>query len=135
MALQHEIFNFLTGFPTVNAIVGKRIYPLVITQGTSTPAVAWRTVRIFGEPELDDARETIVTLELTTWGKTYVEADDSARVIQQAIDGFVAASGGDLTIGDTAPQSILLQREEDVYDEDLALCGRQQFWEFQGMNL
>lgn len=146
MALQHELFAFLTSQPEIVAVLGTRIYPVVIPAGKlvpkgaevreveqDKPALTWRLTRSPQEPDLDGEELMSVSLELTIWAQTYEEADGAATTVSTDLRTLATASP--TVIGPLCPVTMVLQREEDVFDEELLLYGRQQMWELVGTNL
>jgi hypothetical protein len=135
MALQHEIRDFLLSFSAIAAVLGDRVYPVAMPQGAIKPALAWRIAnRSYQGEDLDSADLTDVSLEFVIWGGTYEQADEAADAIRDTLRSW-AASGDPLTIGDLSPYTVGLQGEQDIFDEELFFYGRQQTWDFSGVNL
>lgn len=139
MGIQHHFYSFLqtlSGFP---AVLTQRVYPVALPQGTvgqteTRPALTYRIAsRVpFETPDLDNEEMMSVAMELTLWAPNY-ETLDAADQVRLALQNWV--THGDGLIGPLSTQAVTMQREEDVYDEDLLLFGRQQVWEFTGADL
>jgi hypothetical protein len=146
MALQHELYSFLTSQAALTSEIGTRVFPVVIPQGkivpagaavTETgqdkPALVWRLIRMPQDPDLDGDDFVGVTTELTVWGQRYEDVDAPAKAVTDVLRE--AVRNAPIVIGSLTIHAATLQREEDTFDEDLLLYGRQQIWEFIGVNL
>lgn len=89
------------------ALVGKKVFALVIPQGTKLPCVSFQ--RISGEPaNCLDGHSGLenITLQVDAWGRTYAEAKQVAKAIRAAMP-----PAGD-------PISSQLQADHDQYEPD-----------------
>lgn len=90
MTIGETIFSTLTGDAAVSAIVGTRVYPLVIPQGGDLPAVTYQ--RIYGAPinDLAGAGELVrARVQVDCWATTYA----SVRALADAAYGSLCAIG------------------------------------------
>ena len=95
MAIEALLYSILTADPGVSALVGLRVYPLVVPQEVDLPAIAYQTIS--GRPDytleppggrvmLNRAR-----IQLTCQGSTYAEAKGLALAVRSALSGYKSA--------------------------------------------
>ena len=92
-------------------LVAGRIYPLVLPEGGTLPAVIWarvsgvRQYSHAGSSQLDDAR-----VQVTAWGNDYAEAKDVARAVQTDLEdaGFRLVNEVDLPEPNTETYQVAL---------------------------
>ena len=145
--LHHELYTFLKSQTVIFTALGDRIYPVILPAGTllpagsqvkdpaqARPAMVWRCIRRPGD-NLDLAGESwnSVTVEMTVWGQTYSDIDAPAMAVLTTLVELAKQDG--ITIGSLCVVAIALQQEEDVFDEDVLVYGRQLTFEFVGVGL
>lgn len=84
--LEASIFTALTGASGVSAIVGSRVYPLVIPQGAALPAVTY--TRISGPLEMSlsgGAGLESVRVQIDAWATSYAAVKDLAAELRSAM--------------------------------------------------
>jgi len=149
VALQHELTPWLLSFEEIAAALPERIYPVVIPQGMilpaqaaaefpeqQTPAMAWRIAnRSYSEGDLDDVDITAASIEFSVWGQTYALTDEVSEAVRLTLRAWAAQNDAVLTVGDLIIHAATMQRDEDIFDEELLLFGRTQVWDFNGVNL
>lgn len=89
------------------ALVGKKVFALVIPQGTKLPCVSFQ--RISGEPaNCLDGHSGLenITLQMDAWGRTYAEAKQVAKAIRAAMPATGEIFGARLTM------------DQDLHDEE-----------------
>jgi Protein of unknown function (DUF3168) len=91
----------LKASPQVTALVGSRIYPMVIPQGVVMPAIAYQrisTVRpgsLRGPSGIADPR-----LQVNCWADTYGTAKTVAEEVRQSLDGWDVNGVATLILGE-----------------------------------
>lgn len=106
--IEIDIFSYLRNDPTVAALVGSRIYPLLLPQDYDLPAITYTKIsgsRInakTGQTGLANPR-----FQFSCWGKTYLEAKKVADAVRIAMNQFK---------GDA-----YMQDEQDFYEPDTGL--------------
>jgi hypothetical protein len=75
------------------ALVGTRVYPLVVPQTSTLPALAWRVTGIERQHDLDGPTGRAVC-DLTVWSVSKRLADDEAvaEAVRQLLDGLTTES-------------------------------------------
>lgn len=103
----------LVADPTVAALVGARVYPSLMPQGVSKPAVVFQVISDVPQTTFDgDSSTTLVNalLQIDSYGKTYLEA----HAVADAVDAVVSAlSSPDL--------SATREVSRDLYDNEAQL--------------
>lgn len=111
MSIETELRDKLLADGTVSGLVGTRIYPVVLPQGVTYPAIAYS--RVSGERlhHLGGASgRGLPRISFSMWGRTYTEAYSVADAVRHVLDGF----NGLLT---TIKASVLIENEMDDYDD------------------
>jgi len=95
MRLEEALYAHLSGDADVAALVGDRIYPLLVPQDADLPALAYQRISgvpIYahdGPPGLARAR-----VQITCLGRSYSEAKDLAARVRAALSGYRGTMGG-----------------------------------------
>lgn len=91
MTAEELVVARLGATPSVTGLVGARIYPMQMPQGTVLPAVTYQrisTVRaqgFAGSLGLADPR-----IQIDAWAETYPVAKALGHAVRQALDGYTA---------------------------------------------
>jgi len=120
--IEKTIFSLLTNNETVNGLVGTRIYPGVIPQGKTVPAIVYeqtggdRDITFGGTVGYVDG-----AFDITCWSSTYGGARALSDAVRKVLDGH---SG---TTGTQKVYVMHLANEADRIEEDPTLLGRRRF--------
>lgn len=114
MSVEHlGIFPHLSADAGVSALVADRIYPVILPQKPTYPAITFGKVSGLRAPNLSGpsglARPRI---SISSWGLTYKSAKDVATAVRQAMDGF---SG---LMGSVRVKSVTIDNEFDLFEDD-----------------
>ncbi len=83
------IQTILTGDATVAALVGTRISPNIIRQGTAMPAVTYQQISGQRDHTLDGASGFVEgRFQVNCWAKTYAETRELADAVRDALDDY-----------------------------------------------
>lgn len=118
MNIETALDRLLSTTATVTALAGTRIYPNVLPQGSTLPALVYSKVsgariqHLQGPAGRARSRVTIVC-----WGTTYAAAKGLADVVRRALDGYqgIISSGGSPV--ETMQTTILIANEIDDFDD------------------
>lgn len=111
MSLRVAINSHLSTYAGLVALVGDRLYPLVLPQGVVYPAATYQRISAVREQVFTRAvRGTLVRYQLTGWGKNYDDADDVRAQLRAAALSF--AGDGTVSVHDCS-----LETDIDLYDE------------------
>lgn len=105
MAVEEDIYSFLTGNAGVAALVGTRVYPLMLPQDCTLPAVAYRRVdtpRIYSHQGYSGLARP--RFQFDCLAASYASASAVAEAVRSAFAGWREAYGG----------TAFVQGEQDV---------------------
>lgn len=111
--LEEALVSALEGHAGLSALIGSRIYPLMIPQGAALPAVTYQ--RVSGErihAMVDDPGLASPRIQVDAWGSTYASAK---AVAAQVIDCLQRWSGTAETV---VVQDSYFQGDQDIYDPE-----------------
>lgn len=118
--IEQVLVGRLLAWPTVTAIVGDRVAPVVLRQATSEPVLVYR--RLYGQRKyglLGSANWVETQVQVTCWAPSYSVARGLADAVCEALDGW----GSDE--GDAGPLVHLVSVEDgaDEYAEGYEMLG------------
>jgi hypothetical protein len=109
--IERAIVSVLTNDATVAALVGTRIYPLIMPQAASRPAITYQQIGGYRWQTVASAAGVVDSrFQLNCWGDDYADADSLADAVRQALDGY---SGIAATVTIVAVQ---IEDEGDIID-------------------
>ncbi len=104
---------------SVSALVGTRIYALVLPQKPTLPAATYQ--RISG-PRLQnlsgDAGRGVARVQIDSWASTYLEAQSLAAAIRLSLNGFIGVLSDGSSPASTRGVVIRLDNERDDFEPD-----------------
>lgn len=105
----------------VSDLVGDRVYPMALPASPTPvlPAITLQrvsTTRVHSQDGPSGLARPRV--QVTSWAKTYAQADALAAAVREALDGL--QTNGD---GGTI-QGVFSAEDRDIYDSDLKIPGR-----------
>jgi len=108
-AVEEALIAYLLAATAVSTLVGTRVVPYSLLQGSSLPAVTVQ--RISGAPLYADDGETGLEnprFQIDAWALTYSQAKTLARAVKDTLSAFAGTTGGVLF------QYIMLENEQDL---------------------
>ncbi len=110
--IRNSIRQYLLSKAAVTAIIGSRLYPVVLPQSQDVPAITFSRVSGGHSHNLDRATgSAIPAFEFDCWAATYAQAETLAEVVRGVMQGF-----GPGTMGDTEVKACILDDEADAYE-------------------
>lgn len=113
MNIEDGLYDYLKNNVGVSAIVASRIFPLVMAQKTTLPAITYQTSSL--KPDRNMGGNTgrmTATIQLNAWAETYTEVKSLAEALRSALNDYSGAMGSD-TIRRSGVES-----ETDGWDEE-----------------
>ncbi len=121
MELREALYTYLSGYAGLNALVGDRIYPIVLPQKAVMPAVTYQKI---SEPQVHvsgaDSGPYCPRYQFSCWGTTYDEACDVAVQVRTALRDYTGVMGG---AGGVTVQRSFLEDANDLFNEQTERCG------------
>jgi hypothetical protein len=114
VAIETSIYSRLTAYAGVADLVSTRVYPVVMPQNTSFPAITYQTNAREKNPTFGaDSTISNKEMRITSWASTYSGAKDLAAEVLAALNRW---SSGDV-------QEVFHEDEGDTYNEELDKYG------------
>jgi hypothetical protein len=113
----------LTSATSVTAIVGTRIYPLVLPTDPTLPAIEFTFVAGLNIPTMDSMGVQKYRVEVNCWGDTYGDAVSLRYAVVKALSGYTSCNS-----------SIQYLMPQDDFDDDLLQYrATAEFYVFDGL--
>jgi hypothetical protein len=113
--LEATLYTKLSTTAGIAALVGTRIYPMIMPQGSTYPAVTFQ--RIATEPRescmVADCGIVRARIQITAWADTFTAAKAVADQVRQALQRWTG----------TGIQGSFIIGEYDLYDEEALKYG------------
>ena len=95
MQFEEALFSYLKSFQGLSSLVGERIYPLVIPQKASLPAVTYQRVSAVRQHALQmDTGYTTQMYQISCWSKSYAQSWHIASQLRLSLQNFSGVMGG-----------------------------------------
>lgn len=111
---QTRLHAKLTATTAVTDIVGQRVYPIKVTQGTALPYITYQTISDVSINHSTGATETNSTrIQVDCWAATYDVARTLAKAVKEALKNWTDAAGdpaissSHYDAGSDAPEDVL----------------------------
>ncbi|HEG43246.1 MAG TPA: DUF3168 domain-containing protein [Phycisphaerales bacterium] len=93
--IEKAIYSLLSGDPTLSALVGTRIDPMIVPQGTAMPAVTYMQIPSWRDNTLDGPSGLVRSRwQINCWALTTAEARTVSNAVRQAIAGYSGSGTG-----------------------------------------
>ncbi len=117
MTIEEALYSYLKGYAGLAALVSTRIYPLILPQDSTFPAVTYQ--RISG-PRIhtmgNDPGLAYPRFQVSCWGKTYASAKAVAAQVIAALQNQRNTTWGGT--GGVMVQASILESDRDLYEPD-----------------
>lgn len=99
--MEHELYARLRNHPTLAAIVGARVFPLVIPQGASYPCLTYQRISTPSESSLSGPSGlTYPRVQVGCWATNYSAATDLGEAVRKALSGSQLANSAAIRVLD-----------------------------------
>ncbi|API58863.1 hypothetical protein BSL82_05680 [Tardibacter chloracetimidivorans] len=114
--LADAIFQRLSGYAGLSALVGSRIYPSRAADGAGTPYVVHSEAAPIDQvPDLDGVGDLVeVRVQVDAWAETAITARQVGDQVRAALDDFTG------TVGGVAIAHVTIAGGFDDYDADVS---------------
>jgi hypothetical protein len=124
MGLSSDLRVFLLADATIAGLVGTRIYPLLLPQSPTLPALTYQWISLVPVHSMDGPSGLVARrLQVDCWGSTYLAIETLAEAVRNRLDGYQ----GSLLAGSpsgSVVQGVFRAMERDGYEEAPALYRR-----------
>lgn len=108
-----DLTTFLTASAPLTAVIGGRVYPQLLPQHATLPAIVYSQIHSDSPNTLDKATGFLIdSFQFACMGKTYFDAKTTARTLSDLLDGFAG------TMGSSTMQGCFKTSERDSYDNE-----------------
>jgi hypothetical protein len=98
---ESELYTAISGASAIRAICGSRIYPLVLPNDSTLPAIDYKFVGGSSTPTFDSMGAQRYRIEVNCWGNTYSDAVALRLAVIQALSGYTS---GTMSVSYLMPQ-------------------------------
>lgn len=113
-----ELVAFLGQQTAISTIVSARIYPEVLPQHATLPAITYNQVSANRVRALSGpAGKARRRISINSWGETYKSAHELADAVRQTLEPFFGS------MANTEVGSIMLDNEIDLFEEEAGVTG------------
>lgn len=115
MAIESTIYSRLSGFAGLTALVGTRIYPMILPQGATYPAVTYQRIATAPRDSCMSEDDGIVraNIQVTAWSETFTNAKAIVDQVRAALQRYTVAG----------IQGIYVIAEYDLFDDEVLKYG------------
>lgn len=100
----------LTTYTGMSALVGTRVFPLLMPQNVTLPAITYQ--RISGTAQHGSSNIREARYQINIWGATYASVQGIATVVRAALEEWTAGDAGVLI------RMVRIVNEQDDYEDD-----------------
>jgi hypothetical protein len=103
------LYTRLSGYAGLSALADARIYPMLLPQGATLPALTYQRVSgVQSYSHQGDSGLATVRMQVDCWGATYASAKAVAAQVKAALSGYTSSAIGRCHLG----------AERDLYDPE-----------------
>ena len=121
MDICEALYKYLSTYSGITTLISTRLYPVVIPQGVTYPAVSFQKIsmqRVHAFQQ--DTGLTSAMIQVSTWAKTdstkkgYAHCQAVSSQIRAALQNYSGVMGG---TGGVTVNAVLIESEMDDYEE------------------
>ncbi len=117
MTIEEAIHAHLKAHASVSALAGDRVYPKVMPQKPTYPAIVYHRISGVREPnQQGPSGLTHPRFQFDCYGATYAAAKGLADAVRFALDGFQGTMGGGPHVS-----AAFVENDADDYDDELGI--------------
>jgi hypothetical protein len=120
MTVESDLRTYLIADTTVQGIIGTRMYPRVLPQGVTYPAIRYYLASVVENRSLSGpGGKERARLTVDSYAETYSQAKALAKAVKARINGLAASVG----TGPTTITSVHLDQEFDINEPEAGEVG------------
>lgn len=114
-----DLTAFLKADPTIAAAVGGRVFPNIVPQGSTFPALSYNQVSGVRLYDINDGPtgRAMPRITINSWAERYLAVRQLADAVRQRLNGFRGVTGS------TFISRITLDNEFDTFEEEAGQSG------------
>lgn len=112
MTIEAAIRQYLLANPNIMALIAGRLYPMVLPQPPTLPAVTYSRVSRSAVRDLTGVAYWISRFQFSCWAKKYGDAKAVAQAVRQALEDYVGTMGQFRIIGSASVNEIDLSQPD-----------------------
>ena len=121
--IEPAIVTLALADPATAALIGTRIFPLLLPDDCQKPAVSYRLVSTLDQNTLDGPLGLVqVRLQIDSWGDAYADAKNVAQALYNLLDDYTG------TVGTVAIANIWRDAESTGFDQTVRAYYVQTDW-------
>ena len=114
--IESALYTKLSTDSGVSALVGDRIYPLIVAQGALSPSIRYQTVTKSRESAMgSDSGITFARIQIDSFASTYLAAKTVAEAVRGALQRFRG------TVIGIEIQSLFIEDMPESYDDKVKM--------------
>lgn len=86
--IEAGLFSLLSNTPAIAALVGTRIYPVVLPTAPTLPALSYQIVGAMSKPTLNNSGFQRFRMQFDCWGQDYSDAVTLREALVKALNGY-----------------------------------------------
>lgn len=112
--IEQGLYTLLSGDPTISAMVGDRISPVLLPEGSPMPAMTYQVTRGTSDPTFDTSGLIKLFMQFDCFGLNYSDAAQLRKALVMVLNGYqgVLSDGTNLQLAQ-------FQQPVDFYIEDV----------------
>jgi hypothetical protein len=110
-----NLYTLLTSLPAVTALAGQNIFPMVIPDQSSYPALTYQVIARVAEPTLNTGGLVKLRAQFESFAGDYATADTLRNAVISSISGFTGQ------VGDTFVQRAIILSQYDYYEDEIQI--------------
>ena len=118
MTLEDAIYNYLSGYAGLVPLVAQRVYPVILPQTVTLPAVTFSRVSRVGESDLNGLAWSVARFQFSCWAKKHTTATATAAQVRAAFQDYQGVMGGS---GGISVMGADVVNEVDLYSAETGI--------------
>lgn len=115
MSVESVLFDRLTDFPALQALVSTRVYPVVLKQKTTLPALSYSRVSAERASAMGvDTGNVRARFQVDVWASSYASARDVTEQVRLALERYRNIIG-------TVIEDIYFLNDVDLYEDETSI--------------
>lgn len=119
MSISSDLRTFLLADATLTTLIGTRMYPLVLPQDPTVPAITYQIISGHRFHSTDGACGlSTPRIQYDCWAATYLEVESLFEALRKRLDGYQGLAGS------SQVQAAFFESERDDYEDEAKLYRR-----------